>query len=147
MVDKELINLKSEKLIEMTSGFCQECLDEEYQGLCEKLIRKIARKRNVPFLSGRIDIWAAAIVYVIGSINFLFDQSFEPYASAADICGYFGVSKSTTGQKASVIRKMFRLEYWNKDFSTKRMAEDNPLANFVMVDGFIVSKENVSELF
>ena len=77
MVDKELTTLKSEKLIEMTSGFCQECLDEEYQELCEKLIRKMARKRNVPFLSGRIDIWAAAIVYAIGSINFLFDQSFE----------------------------------------------------------------------
>jgi len=147
MADKELISLKSEKLIEMTSGFCRECLDEEYQGLCEKLIRKMARKRNVPFLSGRIDIWAAAIVYAIGSINFLFDQSFEPYSSTADICGYFGVSKSTTGQKAGVIRKMFRLEHWDKDFSTKRMTEDNPLANFVMVDGFIVSKENVPSLF
>lgn len=74
-----------QKLIEMTAGFCETHLDVEYKKLCEKLIRKMARKRNVPFLSGRMEIWAAAIVYAIGSINFLFDKSFEPYVSAQDI--------------------------------------------------------------
>ncbi|RZN37557.1 MAG: hypothetical protein EFT35_06005 [Methanophagales archaeon ANME-1-THS] len=77
MRDKVLIEEKMQKLIEMTAGFCDEYLDEEYKHLCEKLIRKVPHKRNVPFLSGRIEIWAAAIVYALGSINFLFDQSFE----------------------------------------------------------------------
>ncbi|NOR78038.1 MAG: hypothetical protein GQ523_06390 [Methanophagales archaeon] len=45
--------------------------------LCEKLIRKMSRKRNVPFLSGRMEIWAVAIIHALGSINFLFDTSKE----------------------------------------------------------------------
>jgi len=93
MKDKTLVEEKMQKLIEMTARFCDEHLDEEYKQLCEKLIRKMSRKRNVPFLSGRIEIWAAAIVYAIGSINFLFDRNFEPYVSGDDICNYFGTSK------------------------------------------------------
>ena len=63
MKDKTLVEEKMQKLIEMTARFCDEHLDEEYKQLCEKLIRKMSRKRNVPFLSGRIEIWAAAIIY------------------------------------------------------------------------------------
>lgn len=42
---------------------------------------KLGRKREVPFQRGKIEIWAAAVVYAIGSPNFLFDKSFEPYMS------------------------------------------------------------------
>ena len=67
--------------------------------LCEKLIRKMSRKRNVPFLSGRMEIWAAAIIHALGSINFLFDPNFEPYIGAADISDYFGTSKVLSHRK------------------------------------------------
>jgi len=143
MKDKAIIAEKAQRLIEMTAGFCDEYLDEDYKQLCEKLIRKMSRKRNVPFLSGRIEIWAAAIVYAIGSINFLFDQSFEPYASGDDICNYFGTSKSTASQKAKVIRDMFKLGYWDKEFSTSHMMQSSPFSNLVMVNGFIVNKRSL----
>ncbi len=132
MNDRAITIEKTQMLIEMTAKFCDEYLDEDYKQLCEKLIRKMSRKRYPPFLSGRIEIWAAAIVYAIGSINFLFDQSFEPYASGDDICNYFSTSKSTTSQKANVIRDMFKLGYWDKEFSTSHMIEDNPFSNLVM---------------
>ena len=67
--------------------------------LCEKLIRKMSRKRNVPFLSGRMEIWAAAVIHALGSINFLFDPNFEPYIGAADISDYFGTSKVLSHRK------------------------------------------------
>ena len=143
MKDKAIITEKAQGLIEMTSGFCDEYLDEDYKQLCKKLIGKMSRKRNVPFLSGRIEIWAAAIVYAIGSINFLFDQSFEPFASGDDICNYFGTSKSTTPQKAKVIRDMFKLGYWDKEFSTSHMLQSSPFSNLVMVNGFIVNKRSL----
>jgi hypothetical protein len=118
-------------------------VNEEYKQLCAKLIQKMARKRNVPFLSGRIEIWAAAVVYAIGSINFLFDRSFEPYATPDDISNYFGTSKSTVGQKAKVIRDMFKLGYWDEEFSTAHMRESNPLANMAMLGGFIIDKRSL----
>jgi hypothetical protein len=132
--DKAIVQQYTEKLIQMTNGFCDRYLDQEYKDLCKKLIRKMSRKRVVPFLSGRIEIWAAAVVYAIGSINFLFDKSFEPYATADDICNYFGTSKSTTGQKAKTIRDMFKLYYFDREFSTKEMQDNNPFSN-VFLDG------------
>jgi len=44
MRDKCLIEGEMQKLIEMTAGFCEAHLDEEYKKLSEKLIRKMGRK-------------------------------------------------------------------------------------------------------
>jgi hypothetical protein len=122
----------------MTDGFADRYLDEDYKMLCRKLIDKMSRKRQVPFLSGRLEIWAAAVVYALGQINFLFDKNFEPYVSATDLCNYFGTSQSTTSQKAKIIRDMLKMRYFDEEFSTERMQKENPLNEFVMVDGLIV---------
>lgn len=140
MKEKKIIEEKAQKLLEMTAAFCREFLDEDYKQLCAKLIGKMSRKRAAPFLSGRIEIWAAAVVYALGSINFLFDKSFKPYTTVDEICNYFGTSKSTTSQKAKVIRDMFKMGYYDKEFSTQHMMDNNPFSNFIMVDGFIVDK-------
>ncbi|UUX92208.1 DUF6398 domain-containing protein [Methanoplanus endosymbiosus] len=142
--DKEAIKEKTELLIEMAAGFCDECLDEEYKELCEKLIRKMSRKRTVPFMTGRMDIWAASIVYALGSINFLFDKNTQPYATADNICDYFGSKKSTTSQKSKIIRDMFKMSYFDDEFSTERMREKNPFNSFVMIDGMVVPKSMLS---
>src|SRR5665647_1602418 len=96
MSNRELVKQKKDALIEMTDGFADRYLDEDYKILCRKLIDKMSRKRQVPFLSGRLDIWASAVVYALGQINFLFDKSSEPNVSANDICDYFGTRQSTT---------------------------------------------------
>src|SRR5674536_85078 len=100
MSNRELVKQKKDALIEMTDGFADRYLDEDYKMLCRKLTDKMSRKRQVPFLSGRLEICAAAVVYALGQINFLFDKSFEPYVSATDIYNYYGTSQSTTSQKA-----------------------------------------------
>jgi hypothetical protein len=130
MRDKSAIEEKKKMLIEMTAKFCDDRLDEDYKQLCERLIEKMSRKRNVPFLSGKIEIWAAAVVYALGQINFLFDKSFEPYAGADEICDYFGTKKSTTSQKAKIISDMFKMYYWDDEFSTTRMIEKRPAIPF-----------------
>jgi len=99
------------------------------------------RKRNVPFVLGRVEIWAAAIIYSIGSVNFLFDKSFKPYATTDDICNYFGTSKSTTAQKSKLIRDMFKMGHFDSGFQTAQMSAMNPFSNMVMIDGFIVDKK------
>jgi hypothetical protein len=138
MSEKARAQALQHQLIQMTGAFCRAHADEEYAALCRKLIKKMARKRSVPFLSGRTEIWAAAIVYALGSINFLFDKSFPPHASPDAICEYFQVSKSTVSQKARLIRTLFKLGYFDPEFSTARMLAHNPLARLTMVDGFLV---------
>jgi len=144
MKDKAIGEEKMKGLIEMTGSFCNQYLDEDYKQLCQKLIRKMSRKRHVPFLSGRMEIWAAAIVYARGSINFLFDTSFKPYATADDICNYFGTSKSTTSQKAKLIRDIFNLGYYDEEFSTTHMRDHSPFSKLVMINGLIVDKRSLT---
>ena len=135
---KQEIKELEEKLIELTQIFCDQKLDSDYKHLCEKLIRKLGRKRDVPFQRGKIEIWAAAVIYALGSINFLFDKSFKPYMTADQISEYFDTKNSTVSNKAREIKDMLNLWHFSPEFSTKKMIEDNPFNNLVMVDGFIV---------
>ena len=138
MRDKALINEKAHQLINLTIEFCEQHLDEEYEQLCEKLIRKMSRKRNVPYLSGKIEIWAAGIIYALGQINFLFDRSSQPYSTPDEICGFFKTRKSTSSQKAKSIRDMFKMTYWDEEFSTARNRENDPFSKLMMINGLIV---------
>ena len=144
---KQEIKQKEAKLIEMTSAFCTEMLDDDYLQLCEKLIKKLGRKRDVPFQRGKLEIWAAAVVYAIGSINFLFDKSFEPYMTATDISEYFGTKNSTVSNRAREIKNMFKMNLFSHEFSTQRMTDKNPYNNYVMVDGFIVPLNTLAPKF
>ena len=128
MDEKEKQIMREDEIAQMVTTFCKERLDEEYEQLCEKMVRKLGRKRTKPLLTGRTEIWAAAVVYTVGTMNFLFDKSFEPYVSSADINEYFGTSSSTVAQKARTIRQLLKLsQYWDKDFSTRHMQESNPM--------------------
>lgn len=142
---KQEIKQKEEQLLEITKTFCTLYLDDDYSQLCEKLIKKLGRKREVPFKRGKIEIWAAAVVHTIGSINFLFDKSFKPYITAEEICDYFGTKKSTVSNKAHQIKEMFDLWHFSPGFSTQRMTESNPMNHVVMVDGFIVRIDTLPE--
>jgi len=138
-IDKPNIQTVKNELLRLTQSFCRQYLDDEYGVLSQKLIDKLSRKRQVPYISGRIEIWAAAIIHTIGTINFLFDRSFEPYVTAAQIAEHFGTSTSTVGQKGKLLRDMLKLNYWNTEFSTKRMLEKNPFADLALVNGFLVT--------
>lgn len=142
---KEEIKIIEKKLLEITRTFCTQKLDDDYFQLCEKLIKKLGRKRDVPFQRGNIEIWAAAVVYAIGSINFLFDKSFEPYTTPDQISGYFGITKSTVSNKARQIKDMFHMRQYSSEFSTQRMTESNPFNDMVMVNGFIVPLDSIPE--
>jgi len=144
---KEKIEEKKQQLIKLTSDFCDKCVDSEYSDLCEKLISKMSRKRNVPFITGGIEIWAAAVIYSLGQINFLFDKSFKPYVSANDICNYFGTNQSTVSQKAKYIRDMFKMNCWDAEFSTNKMKGDNPFSKLVMLkSGLVVDIDTLASM-
>lgn len=53
---KEQIKEKEKQLLELTGNFCAQKLNQEYFELCEKLIKKMGRKREVPFKRGKLEI-------------------------------------------------------------------------------------------
>ena len=116
---------KQEKLIEMVRGFSEEYLDDEFRDLNIKLVEKLGRKHDVPFRRGKLENWAGGIVYTIGQLNFLFDDSIEPYATPDDIADYFGIKKKTAANKARDIRKLLNLKLGNEEFSTELVLESD----------------------
>jgi len=137
-MEKEKILQKQQEIIELAKSFCNEKLNEEYAALAEKLICKLGRKRNVPFVTGQSAIWAAAVIHALGTINFVFDKSQKPHTTVEELNNFFGTKKSTTGNKSKEIRDLLKLSYWDKEFSTTGTANSNPFAGMVMVNGLMV---------
>ena len=142
---KAKLKEREKKLLELTGAFCQQKLNDEYCHLAEKLIKKLGRKRNVPFESGKIEIWAAAIIHALGLINFLFDKSSEPFVTVNEINHFFGTKQSTVTGKSKQIRDLLKLSHFDNDFSTGKMTNSNPLNNMVIVDGLIVPLDSIPE--
>lgn len=116
----------------MTDKFCNEHIDAEYAALCKLMIEKLGRKRNVkPLATGRLNIWAAAVVYTVATNNFLFDKSFKPYIPSSEIHEYFDTKQSTISAKSAQIRQMLKMSpRFDPTFSTKYSLENNPFLMF-----------------
>jgi hypothetical protein len=132
---------KKAKLLELVQAFSREKLDEEYEQLAVKMVEKLGRKRVVPFMSGKLEVWAAGIVHALGTINFLFDKNSQPYATVHDICGFFDAAQSTVSQKSKAIRDLLKLGYFDSEFSTAAVQRHNPFNNLVSINGFIVPRD------
>jgi hypothetical protein len=138
--EKSAIEIIKNQILNLIKNFCTQKLDDEYFQLSVKLLDKLGRKRDVPFMSGKIELWAAATIHALGTINFLFDKSFEPFVTIDEINDFFGTNKSTTGSKSKTIRDLLKLGYYNDEFSTAHMNENNPFNDMKMLNGIIFLK-------
>ena len=144
-MEKEKIIERQQEIIRLAKSFCNEKLDEEYADLAEKLICKLGEEQNVPFVSGQTSIWAAAVIHALGSINFLFDESFEPYVSMDDIDNFFGTDGFRTSTESRRIRNLLNITYWDDEFSTKKLKYGDSDGNFVKVDDIMLPMSFLSE--
>ena len=132
-----------EKIVALTDDFCQEHLKEEYAQLARQLTAALARKRPSPLARGRANSWACGVIYALGFVNFLFDKSFEPYMSAADLCEAFGVSQSTGSSKSKEIRDTMNMVQFDPNWCLPSLMDENPLAWMIMVDGLVVDARSM----
>ncbi len=127
-----------EQIFKLTDPFCAEHLDSEYGELVRKLLAKLARKRPSPLARGDLRIWAAAAIYAVGSVNFLFDRAQRPHLTGDDLSALTGVPKSTLANKAKQIRDVLRIGQLEPEFCRRELLESNPLAWMISINGFIV---------
>ncbi len=114
-------------ITDMTDSFCHERLDSEYAVICQTVACRLAYMDDEQVRRGKPAIWAAGIIQAVGQMNFLSDPTFEPFQTAEDICLYFGTKKSTTSQKAKLIRDETGMnDLWDPEFSTEYMLIQNP---------------------
>lgn len=142
MTQKEKTKQKEQDIIELAQKLCREKINEEYAQLAEKMIRKLGRKREVPFVRGQSEIWAAAVVHAIGSINFLGDKTFLPFLSLDELCGFYNLNKSTVGSKSGQIKNMLKLGPFNDEFSTEYTKGNNPFNQMRVSDDALLFFED-----
>jgi hypothetical protein len=134
----EAVRHEAEEIITLTDGFCAEHLDGEYGELCRKLVAELARKRPSPLVRGDLHIWAGAVIYTLGSINFLFDRTQRPHLTADQLSQRLGLSKSTLAAKAKRIQDLLRMVPLEPRYCRRALLADNPLAWMISVNGFLV---------
>jgi len=126
------------EIAEIIEKFCDEKLNNEYKDICLRALAKLCRKRPAPIESGKARTWACEIIYAIGSSNFIFDKSQSINMTAGDITGWFGISKNTAGGKATEIKNLLNLSYFNTEFSLKSLIDGNPMIWYLKVNGYLV---------
>jgi Domain of unknown function (DUF6398) len=127
-----------EAISALTDAYCAERLDSEYAELCRRLVAKLARKRPSPLVRGDVRIWAAAALYTVGSVNFLFDRSQPLHLTADELSALTGVPKSTMANKWKRIRDLLGLGPFDHEFCRRELIEQSPVAWLVVVDGIVV---------
>ena len=125
-------------IVGLTDRFCQAHLTHEYQMLCRKLTATLARKRPSPLTRGKPEVWACAVVRVVGWVNFLDDSSQKPHMKLTAIDKAFGVGESTGQGKSMLIRKMLKIKPMDPAWSLRSRMDQNPMAWMIQVNGFLV---------
>jgi hypothetical protein len=127
-----------DEVVDLTDAFCEAHLTDEYAQLCHRLAAKLSRKRPSPLARGRAKSWAAAIVYTVGRVNFLFDKGQTPHMRADELCRKMGVSQGTASAKSTQIMDMFGIFQMHPEWTLPSQMDDNPMAWMIMVNGLIV---------
>ena len=123
---------------ELIQPFCSQHLNEELTGYVMKLCDRLGRKRTISITRGKPEIWAAAIVYVIARLNYLFDKKNPNFITTDTICKFFGTSKSTVGSKATLIEKACNIRLGEEDFCSEDISD--MFTFYQTSEGFIIPK-------
>jgi len=125
-------------IVNLTDTVCNQYLNSEYATLSRRLAATLARKRPSPITRGRPEIWACAIIYALGTVNFLFDKSQTPHMRADELCAVFGVSQSSGANKAKQIRDMLKMYQLDPNWCLPSRLDENPLIWILQVNGMMV---------
>jgi hypothetical protein len=118
-------------IVALTDRFSQAHLSYEYQMLSRKLAGVLARKRPSPLTRGKPEVWACAILRVIGWVNFLDDSSQKPHMKLTAIDKAFGVAESTGQDKAKAIRELLKIRQFDFDWMLRRRVEESAMLGLI----------------
>jgi len=124
-------------LAALTDRVCGDHLNGQYADLARKALAALCRKRPSPLTRGRADVWACAVVYALGQMNFLSDRSRKPHMASEDLCRLFGVAPSTATNKAKQVRELLGMGTFNHRWMLPEHLESFAPVWMVSVNGLI----------
>jgi len=108
---------KQSKILGLVEEYSAQHFDEELTGYALELIEEVWESPQLDLSRGKSTIWAAAIVYVIARVNYLFEKENPLFNSVDELCIFFKVNKSTVGNKASHIQKILNISHGDKFYT------------------------------
>ncbi len=132
-----------EAITALTDVLCREVLNDEYAQVCREMTATLARKRPSPLVTGQAKSWACGIAYTVGSVNYLFDKSQKPHLRADELSAWFGLAKSTGGNKSAQIKQILKIGILEPRWTLPSRMERNPMAWYVTINGFIVDARSL----
>ena len=117
------MNKQQKEIKKLIQKFCLVELDKEQNRFAIDLLKLIISDPVLDIDRGKVNIWAASIVYVIARLNFSFDKESDTYISIDQLCDFFGTVKSTTGNKATQIEQAYEITPGDEDFTKPEIAE------------------------
>jgi len=100
----------------LIAEFGDKRLHDTYTGFAMSLCDAVAASNRLIIYRGRTDIWAAAIVYAIAQLNFLFSRETTHHLTPEELCNWFKVKQSTVSSKAATIRTTLDLFFDDERF-------------------------------
>jgi uncharacterized protein DUF6398 len=110
----------------VTDLVCAEHLDTSTPRPPERSLFASPSRAPAPLERGDPRIWAAGVIYTVGSINFLFDKSQPPHLRADKLAEHVGVVQSTMVNKSARIRSLLRLSWYEPELTRCERVERNP---------------------
>lgn len=95
---------------------------------------------------GSVIVSSCGIVYVLGTVNFLFDKSQTPYMRADELCTAFWVSQSSGANEGKLIRDMFGISQFDPNWCLPSLVDENLLIWKLKVNGLSVDVRQIQEI-
>lgn len=143
MNEKEKKQKRAKEISNLINEFCNRYLNDDLQSYAMKLLEKLTRKKTYSITSGRIEIWASAIIWVIARLNFLFDSQNPNNISTDTICDFFDTKKSTVGNKATDIEKACKIRMGEEGLCNSEISDS--LSFVQLPNGIVLTKEMAKE--
>jgi len=143
MNEKEKKQERVKEISNLINEFCNRYLSDDLQSYAMKLLEKLTRERTYSITSGRIEIWASAIIWVIARLNFLFDSQNPNNISTDTICDFFDTKKSTVGNKATDIEKACKIRMGEEGLCNSEISDS--LSFVQLPNGIVLTKKMAKE--
>ena len=135
---------RAREIKKLIQNFCGVHLNKEIEDFSMKLCDDLSGVEGVNLSRGKIEIWAASIIYVIARLNFLFDKENYAFITADTLCDFFNAKKSTVGNKATVIEKKCDLSHGAERYCSQDIIDT--FTFYETPEGFVIPKNIADKL-
>lgn len=118
------VTARVHEVLALSDRCCEEMLDLEYRTACRRVLARVVSKEPEVFRrTGRVETAAAALVWIVGKANDLFEQR-TGGMHVRDLMSHFGLRQSSVAQRAAT---MLRAGGFNDDTHIVRLGSPDYL--------------------